>query len=142
MYNTTPTRSPRVLVVDDHAVAREPLIRVLRWSGYDATGAANGAEALAGHAAAPADLVLLDLMMPKVDGVQFLEELRRSPTGRDVPVLVMTAMPDGSLTRRARELGVAGVLTKVAFNLDTLLDLIRVHARVPHQDAAAAPAAG
>ncbi|CAA9379141.1 MAG: hypothetical protein AVDCRST_MAG64-501 [uncultured Phycisphaerae bacterium] len=124
--------APRVLVVEDHPVAREPLLRILRLSGYDAVGAGNGAEALAEVDAAPVDLILLDLMMPKVDGVMFLEALRNRPGGTAVPVLVLTAVPNGSLLTRVKALGAAAVLRKAGFDLDELLAAIRAHLPATH----------
>src|SRR5436305_14192355 len=78
----------RVLVVDDDPAVRSAVSRALRVD-YDVTEAADGAEALAAHAASPADAIVLDLLMPEIGGLEVCRSLRRRGDG--VPVLVVTA---------------------------------------------------
>jgi len=78
----------RVLVVDDDPAVRSAVARALRID-YDVDEAADGAEALAHHAASPADAIVLDLLMPEVGGLDVCRSLRRRGDG--VPVLVVTA---------------------------------------------------
>ena len=68
-----------ILIVDDHPVTREPLAKLLRYEGYQTVCAANGAEAMAALESGSPDLVLLDVVMPKVDGLSFLEAARHDP---------------------------------------------------------------
>ena len=120
-----PTQTPRILVVEDHAVTREPLVRLLRYEGFDAVPAANGLEALAALNAGAVDLLLLDLMMPKMDGVKLLEAVRGDERWQKLPVIVLTATVEGSQLARVRELNVSGIITKARFELTELLDRIR-----------------
>jgi DNA-binding response OmpR family regulator len=83
---TTPLR--RVLVVDDDADIRLLLEELLRHAGYDVTTASDGRAALRAFHAEPADLVVLDLSMPELDGFETLERLRDLS---DVPVIMLTA---------------------------------------------------
>ena len=78
----------RVLIVDDEAIVRDVLTRYLEKEGFRVDTAANGEEALAIATDHPPDLVILDLMLPKVDG---LEVLRRLRAEQDVPVVMVTA---------------------------------------------------
>jgi len=78
----------RLLVVDDDPAVRSAVARALRVD-YDVDEAADGAEALARHAASPADAIVLDLLMPEVGGLDVCRSLRRRGDG--VPVLVVTA---------------------------------------------------
>jgi two-component system, OmpR family, response regulator MprA len=79
----------RVLVVDDEPSVREVLARILKVEGFDVATAADGREAVRSQAAAPADAVLLDVLMPGIDG---LEVCRRMRDGGDrTPVLMLTA---------------------------------------------------
>ncbi len=80
--------TPRVLVVDDDPGVRSAIARALRVD-YDVDEAEDGADALARHAAAPSDAIVLDLLMPEVGGLEVCRSLRRR--GDPVPVLVVTA---------------------------------------------------
>ncbi len=90
-----------VLVVDDDADARDRLRTMLARDGWRVTDAANGREALARMADATPALILLDLMMPIMNGFDFLAALRARPEGRDIPVVVLTAK-DMTAAERAR----------------------------------------
>ncbi|MGH2500106.1 MAG: response regulator [Candidatus Limnocylindria bacterium] len=83
-------RRLRVLAVDDDPALRRFYAALLNEEGHEVALAANGAEALA-HLDWLPDLILLDLMMPVMDGYEFLRRLRQTPRGRDVPVLVLSA---------------------------------------------------
>ncbi|QUQ68146.1 response regulator transcription factor [Kutzneria sp. CA-103260] len=79
----------RVLVVDDEPAVRESISRSLRFEGYEVELAADGESALKSQAARPADAVVLDVMMPVIDGLETCRRLRA--TGDRVPVLMLTA---------------------------------------------------
>ena len=80
---------PRVLVVDDDRAVRESLRRSLQFNGYDVLLAADGAEGLATVGAQHPDVVVMDVMMPRLDGIETTRALRTA--GNDVPILVLTA---------------------------------------------------
>jgi signal transduction histidine kinase/CheY-like chemotaxis protein len=81
-----------ILVVEDDLPTREALCRMLAGMGYAASAAINGREGLDWLANNPApSLILLDLMMPEMDGFEFLQELRKRPAFADIPVIVVTA---------------------------------------------------
>jgi signal transduction histidine kinase/DNA-binding response OmpR family regulator len=84
-------RSPRVLIVEDDAHTRGWLSRILREDGWEVAEAENGRVALDRLAVAHPDLVLLDLMMPEMDGFEFIEEVHRHEETRHLPVIVLTA---------------------------------------------------
>ena len=111
----------KILIAEDHAIVREPLARLLRMEGYETLCASDGNQALAVLEAGPIDLVLLDLMMPRRGGVAFLEALRADPRHRNLPVIVLTSVIEGSTLDRARELGVMDVLPKARFTIEELL---------------------
>ncbi len=90
-----------VLVVDDDPAARERLRTMLDRDGWMVTEAANGREALARVAAGAPTLILLDLMMPIMNGFDFLAALRARPEWREIPVVVLTAQ-DVTASDRAR----------------------------------------
>ena len=84
--------SPRpVLLVEDDPATREVVRRALERDGWIVSEADNGRTALESLALATPDLILLDLMMPEMDGFEFVAELRRTESGRSIPVVVVTA---------------------------------------------------
>ena len=115
----------RVLVVEDEAATRRILRRMLIGEGWQVSEAENGRVALARLAEAPPDLILLDLMMPEMDGFEFLSDLRRNPALRDVPVVVVTAAELTEADHRRLNGAVERVLRKAAYSRDQLLDELR-----------------
>ncbi len=81
--------APRVLVVDDDRAVRESLRRSLAFNGYDVHLAGDGAEALAAIGSIAPDVVVMDVMMPRLDGLEATRALRAA--GNDVPIIVLTA---------------------------------------------------
>jgi two-component system response regulator HydG len=104
------TSKGRVLVVDDEASARSGLEKLLTQDGYLVDTAADGSAALAIVAEHPPDLVVTDLRMPGMDGLQLLERLREGD--RELPVLVVTALGDVSTAVQAMRAGADDYLTK------------------------------
>jgi CheY-like chemotaxis protein len=84
-----------VLIVDDEFSIVETLGEIVSLEGYGFRGAANGKEALAEAMVRPPALILLDYMMPVMDGLQLLQVLRADPRLSQIPVVMMTAAPPG-----------------------------------------------
>jgi two-component system chemotaxis response regulator CheY len=105
-------------VVDDDPDIRELLVSVLTDDGYEAAAARDGHEALAMLERWPADVVVLDLMMPVMDGWTFAERMREKWS---IPIVVLSAATD--LRRLGRRLGAAEIVPK-PFDLETLLPRI------------------
>jgi signal transduction histidine kinase/DNA-binding response OmpR family regulator/HAMP domain-containing protein len=115
----------RVLVVEDEATTREMLRRTLEKEGWAVSEAENGRAALEQVAENPPGLILLDLMMPEMDGFQFMEELRKNEAWRSIPVVVVTAK-DLTAEDHLRLNGyVEKILQKVAYNRKALLAEVR-----------------
>jgi len=110
-----------VLVVEDDPATRDLLRRLLESDGWTVAEAENGRSALGVLAHRVPALILLDLMMPVMDGCQFAAELRKVDAWRDIPVIVITAKDLTAEDRRALNGDVQGVLQKGAFSRDTLL---------------------
>ena len=123
-YVPSPAAGP-VLVVEDDAPTRALLGRALSKAGWAVEDAENGRVALQRIEASRPALVLLDLMMPEMDGFEFLDLLRRDATRRDIPVVVITAktLTDGD--RRRLNGGVERVVQKHALDADALLAEVR-----------------
>ena len=102
-----------VLIVDDNEDNRFTLSMRLQACGYEnIVTAENGREALEKMRQGPVDLVLLDIMMPELDGYGVLEELRTDTALRDVPVVMISALEDINSVVRCIELGATDYLTK------------------------------
>src|SRR6516162_8457165 len=104
---------PALLVVDDNEDNRYPLSRQLNVQGYDnITTATNGHEALSVLRSKPFDLVLLDIMMPDLNGYEVLEQMRSSPELRNIPVIMISAIDELDSVVRCIELGAEDYLPK------------------------------
>ena len=84
--------SVKILLADDERELRQALIAILSHAGYEVEGAADGEEALYDAKTSSFDLIILDIMMPKMDGLTVLRKLRQ--VGMDVPILMLTARAD------------------------------------------------
>ncbi|AUX29065.1 MULTISPECIES: response regulator [Sorangium] len=113
-----PKREPLALVVEDAPVARELLSGILRAIGLRVEEASDGREGLARARAAPPDVVLTDIEMPYMNGLEMVAELRRTPALARVPVVVLTTQTAATHAQNVaalRELGVRAVLSKQRF---------------------------
>ena len=128
------TSSGRILAVDDQAANLRVVGILLGRNGYEVVPAANGAEALAAAQAHTPDLILLDMMMPGMDGFELLAALRALPALRGVPAVFLTAAHDRDLLLRAFDAGAVDYVTK-PFMPEELL--ARVGAHVGLNEAAA-----
>ncbi len=102
----------RILVAEDDPDITRILSRQLRREGFDPVVFSNGADALAAFPASGAAMVITDIEMPTIDGLSLLAALRAHPTGRHLPIMMLTAMGDESFIVRAFELGADDYLTK------------------------------
>ncbi len=114
--------SPRVLVVDDDRAVRESLRRSLEFNGYAVSLASDGAEALASIAGQLPDALVIDVMMPRLDGIETTRALRS--TGNDLPILVLTARDSVGDRVDGLDAGADDYLTK-PFALEELLARLR-----------------
>ena len=102
----------RVLAVDDTLTFRMMLVGCLKKAGHEVTEAENGKQALERLLADPPDIVITDLNMPVMNGLEFIEEARKAPEGRALPMLLLTTEVAEHLKQRAREVGATGWLNK------------------------------
>ena len=118
------TEPLRVLVIEDEVLIAQVIVDVLEAEGYEVRRAANGREGLDALGRWLPDLIILDLMMPIMDGRAFRSEQRRLDGGRaEVPVVVLSGAHEARAI--ADELGAAVALTK-PFDIDNLLaELVR-----------------
>ena len=115
------SRPPRVLIADDNPQGAELLEAYLGDSGYELRTAADGEQTLRQVAAWQPDLILLDIMMPKISGFEVCKRLRANPATRDTAVLMITALDQPSDVERAVEAGTDDFLTKPINKSELLL---------------------
>jgi signal transduction histidine kinase/CheY-like chemotaxis protein/HAMP domain-containing protein len=123
-YRSAQTSSP-ILVVDDDESTRSMTHRHLAAQGWHVVEASNGREALERLAGTRPAVILLDLMMPEMDGFQFVERLQRDETWRTIPVVVVTAIDLTAADRQRLNGSVQQILQKGAHTPEQLLSAIR-----------------
>jgi len=113
-----------ILIVDDLVTLRQPVRVMLERQGYSVEEASDGYEALQKIAESRPDLVLLDLMMPGMNGVEVLKHIKADARLQDTSIIVLTAVADTWQMRKYIEMGAADYLLK-PFTINTLLDRVR-----------------
>lgn len=122
-----PSHPKRILLVeDDDALANVYLMR-LKEESFDVRRAENGEDALAAALSFKPDLVLLDVMMPKVNGFDVLDILRNTPETANLKIIMLTALSQESDKERAESLGVDDYLVKSQVVIADVVDRIRHH---------------
>jgi CheY-like chemotaxis protein len=116
-----PTNHQTVLIVEDDEQAREMLQRALTREGWQVIEAGNGRMALERLNGLVPALILLDLMMPEMDGFEFMQEFRKRPDCRRVPVVVITAKDITEDDRRRLNGNVARILRKSTLSMQELV---------------------
>ena len=124
-----------ILVVDDDVDHCELISKVLARRGHHAMTALNGWEALLVLDASHVDLIILDIMMPGMDGATFLGIMRNDKRRKHIPVIAVTALTDGPLASRIRALDVKQVFRKADFELAELADAVERQLCPPGEDA-------
>jgi CheY-like chemotaxis protein len=114
----------RILLVEDDRVLRRACEASLRQRGFAVTVAPDGEEALRQVRAEVPDLILLDLLMPKITGVEVLRTLRAEEPTRDVPVLILSNSSREQDIEEIRSLGVTDYLVKANLSLQELGDRV------------------
>jgi two-component system chemotaxis response regulator CheY len=113
-----------ILIVDDTESILEMVDFILQKAGYQVIRACNGEDAISKMDGSPIDMVITDLHMPKVDGIELCKEIRKMETYQRIPVLLLTTESQTQIKMEARKAGATGWLTK-PFKTDKLLGTIQ-----------------
>lgn len=113
--NPASSHAGRILVVDDSVSMRLLLCEMLKEDGYVIEQSSSGSGALLVCERSPPDFLLLDLIMPDMDGIELCRRVRSTANGRDIPVLMVTSSDDPGSVERAFEAGITDYVTKPVF---------------------------
>ena len=113
-----------VMIVDDLEMFRTVVAHALRGAGHQTVCAPDGAAALRLLETAAADVILLDLAMPNMNGLEFLQRLRGSPRFGKTPVIIVSALSSSQQLDSVAKLGVSGHLLKSRFSLRELVQCV------------------
>jgi diguanylate cyclase len=122
-HPTIADQPARILIVDDERDNRQVLEVILKHEGFLILTAANGEEALGSVAQQPPDLILLDIMMPEMDGLAVVRKIRADPALSQTPVVVISALAAAEDRRAALEAGADAFLPK-PFTMEELTQAI------------------
>ena len=117
---------PMILVIDDEPLMVKSTCMALKFYGFEAVGAANGPLGLVAAAAHKPDVILLDIMMPEMDGWQVLSTLNDNESLCSIPVVIFTAREYSNGNTMAEERGAADYLAK-PFELTELVAIVKRH---------------
>lgn len=113
-----------ILTIDDSRTMREMLRRTLQDSGFTVVQAEDGVHGLEVLGTCFPSVIITDVNMPRMDGLTFIEEVRRDPENRAIPILVLTTESDAEKKARARKAGATGWIVK-PFDSTKLIDAIK-----------------
>jgi CheY-like chemotaxis protein len=123
-------RAASILVVEDDPDIMRILLHALKAGGYEVIPAYGGEDGIRKAKQQKFDLVLTDLSMPKVSGIELIQELKDNPETREIPVIAVTAHVWETLAQSARQVGVDGYISK-PFSTKQLLAEVQKHLKPP-----------
>ena len=113
----------KILVIDDEPELVKAITIRFKASGYEVTPAFDGQEGIDKSGEIKPDLILLDIIMPKMDGYQVCKKLKSDPESKDIPIIIFTASGQRDLEKRCMAIGAKGVIMK-PFEATELLELV------------------
>lgn len=115
----------KVLIVEDDRALRSILGSGLGKAGFLVVEASNGEEGLEVAQNERPDLILLDVIMPKVDGFEVLQKMRECEWGKDMPVVVLSNLGSEDLKEKAQKLGAKGYIVKSDFDIEGIVSIVK-----------------
>ena len=118
-------RMKTILFIEDESAMHKTFGEVLNKAGYEMISALDGESGLRLAQASKPDLIVLDLILPKLHGFEVLGRLKENQETKDIPVVVLTNLESMAEVDRALELGAAAYLVKAQYSLEELIDKVR-----------------
>ena len=116
----------KILFIEDEEVLQHALGEALQGAGFEVIKAADGEEGLRAATQVSPDLILLDLILPKMSGFEVLDALKKDLTTKQIPVMILTNLEGSADIERALAAGATTYLVKSNYNLDDILAKIKV----------------
>ncbi|MFZ2620905.1 MAG: response regulator [Minisyncoccia bacterium] len=115
----------KILIVDDNNDLTTVLVDKFNLSGFEAQGAFDGEEGLEKALEFHPDIILLDLLMPKVSGIEMLKQLRKDSWGKEAKVVILTLLDNTGFVAKAMESNIYGYIVKTDYTLDQIVKKIK-----------------
>ncbi len=119
------TNKAKILIVEDEEILLTALSEELKQEGFEAVGAKDGVEGVEKAASEKPDLILLDLVMPRLDGIGALKQMKSNPDTKEIPVVILTNLSDYDKVSDALSLGAMDYLVKANYRLEELVTKIK-----------------
>lgn len=131
----------KLLLVEDEEYIRDLYKRQLDLAGLMTDAFGMGKDGLAAAEKNPYDLILLDIMLPDINGLQILQKIKQNPSAKSTPVVLLTNLGQDAVIKQGFELGADGYLVKAAYTPDQIVQEIKnILAKMPQAPTAPAPA--
>ncbi len=130
--NMVDPKNARILIVDDNPRNIQILGTILKHEGYQIIIAQNGYQAIKATKKAPPDLILLDIMMPQMDGFETCKKLKQDSAAKEIPIIFLTAKADTEDIVKGFEMGAVDYVTK-PFNSVELLARVKTHMELSYK---------
>jgi len=116
----------KILIVEDDRSLQNALVEIISREGFEAVSAFDGEEAMEKLKEGKPDLILLDIILPKKDGYEVLEEIKKDEKTKNIPVLILTNLEEIDNVQKALDLGATTFMVKSDFSLKDILEKIKV----------------
>lgn len=117
--------SKKILLIEDEEILLNILKKKLLEEKYEVATATNGEEGLIAMKSSKPDLILLDILMPKKDGFEVMEEMKKDPELKDIPIIIVSNSGQPVELDRAKAMGVKDCLVKTEFDPQEVIDKVR-----------------
>jgi len=118
-------KNTKILIVEDEEILLTALSEELKQEGFNVIGAHDGVEGVEMAGKEKPDLILLDLVMPRLDGIGALKQMKENPEIKDIPVVILTNLSDYGKVSDALTLGAMDYLVKANYRLEELVNKIK-----------------
>jgi DNA-binding response OmpR family regulator len=118
-------KKKKILVIEDEATLQKALNDVLSQEGYDVSSALDGVRGLELATEEKPDLILLDIILPRMDGFEVLRKLKSDENTSNIPVIILTNLSDINDIQKALDLGATTYLVKADFHLEDILKKVK-----------------